>query len=128
MGPLLAKWIYPHFHNNHKPYALRHQSLFIFVVIFAVAQVFVNTLAGDTKILGYATSVSKGEIISLTNDERSANGEGILRESASLSQAAAQKADHMFKNDYWPTFHQTAPLLGTFLINLITVTRQLGKI
>lgn len=104
MGPLLAKWIYPHFHNNHKPYAIRHQSLFVFVVILAVVQVFVNTLAGDTKILGYATSISKGEIIKLTNIEREANGASTLVENSALSQAASLKADHMFKNNYWAHF------------------------
>lgn len=101
---LIAKWIYPHFLNNHKPYAIRHQSLFIFVVILAMTQVFANTLAGDSKILGYATSINKSEIIKLTNNERFSQGKKLLIESTSLSQAAALKADHMFKNDYWAHF------------------------
>ena len=104
MGSLLAKWVYPHFHNDNHPYAIRHQTLFLFVVVLASAQILSNTLAGNPKILGYTANINKTEIISLTNSERSAKGAPSLAESSSLSQAAALKADHMFKNNYWAHF------------------------
>ena len=104
MGSLLAKWIYPHIHNNHQPYAIRHQGIFIFVILLTTVQIFSNTISGDPKILGFAASISKGDIISLTNSERSNKGMRTLSESPSLSQAAALKAAHMFKQNYWAHF------------------------
>ncbi|MEX0616601.1 MAG: CAP domain-containing protein [Candidatus Woykebacteria bacterium] len=104
MGSLLAKWIYPHIHNDHRPYAIRHQSLFVFVVIVAIAQIVSNTFAGDLKILGYATNINKLDIIKLTNQERANNGARTLEESSLLDQAAAKKADHMFAQNYWAHF------------------------
>ncbi len=104
MGSLLAKWVYPHFRNDNHPYAIRHQTLFLFVVILALAQILSNTIAGDAKILGYTTNINKAEIINLTNSERTSKGASPLSESSTLSQAAALKADHMFKNNYWAHF------------------------
>src|SRR3989344_8431965 len=104
MGSLLAKWIYPHIHNNHQPYAIRHQGIFIFVILLTTVQIFSNTISGDPKILGFAASISKGDIISLTNSERSSKGMRTLSESPSLSQAAALKASHMLKQNYWAHF------------------------
>ena len=104
MGSLLAKFIYPHFHNNHRPYALRHRSLFFFIILLAVAQVSSNILSGDLKILGYSTNISKSEIISLTNKERGSKGLSHLKENVLLSEAAALKATDMFEDDYWAHF------------------------
>lgn len=104
MSHLLAKWIFPHFHNNHHPYALRHHSLFLFTILIALAQITANALVGDLKILGYATNITKVAIISLTNKERVSFDSPSLRENALLSQAAALKADDMFSKNYWAHF------------------------
>ena len=104
MGSLLAKFIYPHFHNNHRPYALRHRSLFLFIILLAGTQVASNIVSGDLKILGYSTNISKDEIISLTNSERGSKGLSQLKENVLLSEAAALKATDMFEDDYWAHF------------------------
>ena len=104
MGSLLAKFIYPHFHNNHRPYALRHRSLFLFTILLATTQIATNIVSGDLKILGYATNISKNEIISLTNKERGSKGLSHLKENLLLSEAAALKAADMFEDDYWAHF------------------------
>lgn len=104
MGSLLAKFIYPHFHNNHRPYALRHRSLFLFIILLAGTQVASNIVSGDLKILGYSTNISKDEIISLTNSERGSKGLSRLKENVLLSEAAALKATDMFEDDYWAHF------------------------
>ncbi len=104
MGRLLAGWIYPHFHNNHHPYAIRHQSLFFFIVLLALAQIITNVVVGNPKILGYATNITKEAIINLTNKERVSAGTNQLKESPLLSQAASLKADDMFAKGYWAHF------------------------
>jgi len=104
MDSLLAKWIYPHFHNDHRPYATRHQSLFAFVVLLSVVQIFANTLSGDLKILGFATNISQPEIINLTNKEREKEGLASVQQSLLLSKAAELKAQDMFKDNYWAHF------------------------
>lgn len=104
MGRLLATWIYPHFHNDHHPYAIRHQFLFFFVALLALIQLAVNAYSGDPKILGYATNINKGDIISLTNKERQLAGKHVLKENSLLSSAASMKAEDMFSDDYWAHF------------------------
>lgn len=106
MVSLLAKLIYPHFHNQHRPYAIRHQALFIFVTLVALTQIIANALVGDPKILGYATNITKSDIVKLTNQERASAGITTLRENSLLDQAAALKAADMFKKDYWAHFAQ----------------------
>lgn len=104
MGLLLARWIYPHLHNDHRPYAIRHHSLFAFVVVFALAQIVTNSLSGTPKILGYATNITKGEIINLTNKERVKLGASSLSGNSVLDQAAQLKAQDMLVDNYWAHF------------------------
>lgn len=104
MDHLLAKWIYPHFHNNHHPYAIRHQALFLFVVLVALTQIATNSMVGDPRVLSFATNITKADIISLTNNERVASGFLALKRNAILNQAAGLKADDMFSDDYWAHF------------------------
>lgn len=104
MSKLLAKWILPHFHNDNRPYALRHQYLFLFVMILALSQVVTNSLTGTPSILSFATNIKNTDIIQLTNKERSKQGLKPLKEDLRLSQAAFQKAEDMFEKDYWAHF------------------------
>src|SRR3990172_13094607 len=104
MGLLLARWIYPHFHNDHRPFALRHQFLVFFVIFLTFMQLGVNAYTGVPKILGYATNIAKNDIVNLTNKERQALGKPSLKENSLLNKAAALKADDMFSDDYWSHF------------------------
>ncbi len=104
MGLLLARWIYPHFHNDHHPFAIRHQALFGFVIILSLVQVVTNAVSGNPKILGYATNISSEVIVNLTNNERVKENAPALQESTLLDRAAALKAQNMFAKDYWAHF------------------------
>jgi hypothetical protein len=104
MGRLLARWIYPHFHNDHHPYAIRHQFLFFFVILLTIIQLGVNAYSGELKILGYATNITKNEVINLTNKERQILGKPSLKESSVLNKAATLKANDMFSDNYWAHF------------------------
>ncbi len=104
MGRLLARWIYPHFHNNLHPYAIRHQFLFLFVILLTIIQLGVNAYSGDLKILGYSTNISKNDVINLTNKERQLLGKTSLKESSVLTKAATLKANDMFSDNYWAHF------------------------
>lgn len=104
MGHLLAKWIYPHFANNHHPFAIRHQALFSFIVLLTLAQITTNLIAGQPKILGFATNITQTDIITLTNKERDVMGRPLLKESSILNRAAALKADDMITDNYWAHF------------------------
>ncbi|MFC1621929.1 CAP domain-containing protein [Patescibacteria group bacterium] len=52
-------------------------------------------------ILGYASNISTSDLLRYTNKEREEAGLGTLEFNPTLSKAAAQKAKHMFENNYW---------------------------
>lgn len=60
--------------------------------------------ARSFQVLGYATSISAGEVIALSNQQRVNAGLPALGTNAQLNQAAAAKAQHMFANNYWAHF------------------------
>lgn len=92
----------PHEQNNYRPYVLRHQVLSVLVIMALVSQALLNILYFKTpQVLGFATSISADEIISLTNSERSSNGVATLNENSLLNQAAQLKAQDMLTYDYW---------------------------
>lgn len=94
----------PHHRNNHRPFLIRHQGLFAILVVFIITQFVANLSSGSPQVLGYATNISKSEIIKLTNNERNGAGLGALRENSTLNKAASLKAENMFKKDYWAHF------------------------
>ena len=57
------------------------------------------------KVLGYATSISANEVISLSNQQRANNGLGSLVYNAQLSQAAQAKAQDMLAKNYWSHYN-----------------------
>ncbi len=52
-------------------------------------------------VLAYATSVSIGDLLASTNQERATNGQSALGNNASLNQAAQAKANDMAARNYW---------------------------
>lgn len=57
--------------------------------------------AHKPQVLGYATDINASDVISLTNQQRAANGLGALSTNAQLNAAAQAKAQDMFANNYW---------------------------
>src|SRR3990167_3543451 len=97
----LAKFLIPHHRNKHHPYLIRHMSIFALTGFILVLQMFFNIRAGKMQVLGFATSIFKNEIITLTNQERQNNSSSQLAENSLLDQAAASKAAYMFSKNYW---------------------------
>lgn len=98
----LSLWLVPHSRNNHHPYSTRHQGLMIFLVGIILSQLFTSLVTGHGPLtLGFATSIQKEQLITLTNQERVSRGAGALVENPQLSQAALLKAQNMFAKDYW---------------------------
>lgn len=52
-------------------------------------------------ILGFATDISAGQLVSLINQKRAEEGLPLLNLDPELSQAAVGKAQDMFVKDYW---------------------------
>lgn len=104
IGKFVLRSVYPHEHNNHRPWAIQTQGLIIFLSLLLFSQVFVNLSSGSDKILGFATNISNTEVMSLTNLERNSQGLLALKPNSSLAKAAKFKAKDMIEDDYWAHF------------------------
>jgi uncharacterized protein YkwD len=103
-APHLQALFIPHPRNNHRPFLIRHYSLYAFLFLFVAVQFAANVSNGAGKVLGYATSIDASQVISLTNNQRAAAGLSALKENSLLSKAAGLKANDMFEKDYWAHF------------------------
>ena len=87
--------------NRYKPYLLRKVAL----VAYSFIIVFVNSFGGIFGITKVeASTISTANIISLTNQERTASGLNALNENSQLDAAALAKANNMFEQQYWDHF------------------------
>ena len=84
--------------NKYKPILLRKGLLVFYTVILVV----VNTFGGAFGISRIsASNITPANIISLTNQERSAAGLNTLSTNSKLAAAAQAKAQNMFDEQYW---------------------------
>lgn len=98
----LKAWFVPHRGNHFHPHFLRPFGLALVVLILVATNVLYNLSNAHTfQVLGYATSISAGEIIGLTNQERVSRGLGALTVNSALTQAAQAKAQDMINRNYW---------------------------
>lgn len=101
----IVRLFHPQRSNNHRPRLLHVESYLsmIGVVIgftaFVVLSGRFNSRFGN--ILGYASDISVGDVITYTNAERARAGLPGLTYNERLSQAAAGKAQDMFAKQYW---------------------------
>lgn len=70
-------------------------SLIAFIGIFRFVPVLIPG------VLGYASDISVGDLLSYTNKKRSEAGLSSLSINTTLSKAAEKKAKHMFEKGYW---------------------------
>lgn len=101
---------HPQRSNNHRPRVLHPEALLFFVGLTAV---FAGVLFSAPKldrhlgsVLGYSSSITAGDVVDQTNEERQRVGLPPLKLNPQLSQAAQAKGTHMFANQYWA---HTAP-------------------
>lgn len=93
--------------NRFHPHALRPVGLVVIALVLAFIPTLYNLAStGTVQVLGYATNISVADVHSLSNAERSSAGVAALNLNGTLNQAAVNKANHMFANDYWA---HTAP-------------------
>lgn len=92
----------PHAGNNYRPHLIKRHVLAVFALLLVAGQLFVNySTTGTVKVLGYASDVTISELLSLTNQQRSASGLAGLQLHSQLNAAAQSKASHMIANNYW---------------------------
>ncbi|MBP6883918.1 MAG: hypothetical protein KBC06_01650 [Candidatus Pacebacteria bacterium] len=104
---LLKKDFFPHEGNEYKPHFLRHESVFVFLLIIIVVQlgflIQVFFVFDKTKFLA---SVLPGVLTTITNEERAQNDAPPLTENTLLDKAALLKAQDMATLGY---FAHTSP-------------------
>jgi hypothetical protein len=102
MHQFLKHFFLPHHTNNHRAKALHIDSLLCYVLLFAIFNLGIRIVHREfPNVLGYATDIRVDALLASTNAERATIGLSPLRLNATLSQAAAAKAQDMFANDYW---------------------------
>lgn len=92
----------PSVSNNHRAKILHNSNLLLTVIFIFLASFFIQNFKQTfPSVLGLTANINVDSLLLLTNIERQANGANLLTISSELSQAAAQKAEDMFRNDYW---------------------------
>lgn len=92
--------VIPHAHNDYRPHLIRWQGIVALALVIAFVQLGYN-LVKTGSVLGQQTDISAYELLAATNRERRSQGEEPLKANIALSDAAALKADDMFKKQYW---------------------------
>ena len=97
--------VVPHRKNQYRPHLVRGHGLAIVVAIVVGLQLSYNFVQTGS-VLGQTTAVTANDLLASTNHERESNDVSDLHLNAKLTQAAALKAEDMFKQQYWS---HTAP-------------------
>lgn len=91
--------------NNFRPKVLHPDAMLMIVLVVAGALLssvsffrFAHPLGW---VLGYASNIDVGQVVASTNQERQQQGLAALVYNATLAQAAQNKANDMFANQYW---------------------------
>ena len=88
--------------NVYRPHTLRRPWLIFFLTVVLTAEgVFVADLLVRQSALTFIAAVLPGEVIALTNEERTVNSVGQLSENAQLDAAAQAKAADMAAKGYF---------------------------
>lgn len=98
----LAHFFIPHPQTHKKAHLLSIKALVVYVLIFFVLHIGLNTLSHfKPGVLGINSNVNQQELITLTNKERAKKGLNNLKENQKLNQAAYKKGQNMFEENYW---------------------------
>lgn len=106
----------PHEDNNFKARSL-HPDFLGFYLILAVLLTFTFKQIGLNNVLGFATDITVDKLYQLTNVERQKNGLPILVYNDELARAAQEKANDMFKYNYWAHYSPTGKTPWDFIIS-----------
>ena len=100
----LHHFILPHKHKkkHRKAHLLSIHALIVYVFLFITMQVgFLSLRTLAPGILGTSSSITKQQVIDLTNQQRQQNGDAPIKENSLLDKAAEEKAQNMFAENYW---------------------------
>ena len=94
--------VLPHPTNNWQAFLLKNPSLVIYL-LFLVALTLIFNIISVVKpgILGFASNIQQQDVITLTNQQRADSNLATLTENPLLTQAAVEKANNMFSENYW---------------------------
>lgn len=104
MKQILAHLFTPHRSNNHRPHLLHPSSIAVLValVLFTNSSLeLVKAAPPRGLVLGYASNINTSQVLEATNRKRLLHGLRPLSLNPLLTQAAKEKANHMFAIDYW---------------------------
>jgi hypothetical protein len=102
----LIHLLLPRVSNNQRAKILHSSSLFAISVFLIVFQFGINVYQKSGGVLGFAASISRDEVVKLTNQRRAEAGLPSLSLNETLSSAAFAKGADMINRDYWA---HTAP-------------------
>ena len=117
MTPFLAHFL-PHKEHKKRAKLLLHPALFTYIlfIFFAIlASHFVS--ARFPKVLGFASNINTEDLLYYTNKARVENSEPELKFNAILSSAAYEKAEDMFRKDYWAHISPTGKEPWDFIVD-----------
>lgn len=97
----MLNWILPNKENKYKPYLLRSTALTVYTLLLMLVNLFGGALGINSV---QASSITRANIINLTNVERQKYGLTTLSENAKLNSAALAKANNMISEQYWDHF------------------------
>ncbi|KKR02426.1 MAG: hypothetical protein UU25_C0010G0003 [Microgenomates group bacterium GW2011_GWB1_40_9] len=118
MQHFLRHFFLPHHSNNHRAKALHIDSLLCYVLLFAILNLSIKIIHRDfPSVLGYATDIRVDALLASTNAKRISLGLNPLKLNATLSQAAAAKAQDMFSHDYWAHNSPQGKTPWSFIVN-----------
>lgn len=92
----------PHENNNHKARLLHPSFIGVLVAFYLFNQSLIHSFTViKPGVLGYSSEITIQKVYDQTNQIRQKNGLPILHFDNVLSQSATNKANDMFKYDYW---------------------------
>lgn len=101
----LAHLFHPRRSNNHRPQILHPEGLLALCLVglgfwFGISQL--HAVPGPmSHVLGFASSITPGDVIDQTNEQRATLGLPPLELNRELTNAALAKGQHMFDHQYW---------------------------
>lgn len=98
---MLRGFFIPTKENKYQPILLRKVALTCYTIVLVLVNSF-GGLVGIPEVM--ASSVTPGNLIDLTNQQRVASGLNALNTNAALTAAAQAKANNMFQEQYWDHF------------------------
>ena len=105
MGSVLSHLFHPQRSNNHRPRILHSKALtYLTLVALGFFGILHSSLAKSNDlgyILGYASSITPAQVVSLTNSQRAKSGLPPLTLNSKLTNAALSKGQDMFSDQYW---------------------------